>query len=404
VSEGDYVQTGQMLFEIADLSQLWLDLDAYESDIGWIRLGQDVRFDVESYPGRSFEGTVAFIEPFLDESTRTVNVRVNVDNSEGLLKPGMLARGTVHPRIGPGGQVYAEDLAGKFISPMHPWIVKDAPGNCDICGMALVPAEELGYATSPQAGEPPMLVPAGAVLRTGKRAVVYVEKENAGQAAYEGREITLGPRTNDGFIVFDGLREGERVVSNGAFKIDSALQIEAKPSMMNPAPVLVGADDEAAGHAHGGHGQSTPQTPPADDAGMVPVEQAVAALGPYLALQEALAADNLEGAQEALRDMMAATGHSGPLPGIIHAMLAAADIDALRKPLFDKLSASMIEVVKAHPDRFPTLLQMHCPMVYRDRGADWLQRERPLRNPYFGAMMLSCGEVTATLGQQSQPD
>src|SRR5690606_24290744 len=106
-------------------------------------------------------------------------------------------------------------------------------GQCDICGMDLVPAGELGYHPEPVAAEAPLVVPSSAVLRTGKRAVVYVEAPNSEKPTYEGREIVLGPHTTEGFIVFDGLNAGERVVTQGAFKLDSSLQLQAKPSMMN---------------------------------------------------------------------------------------------------------------------------------------------------------------------------
>lgn len=385
VNEGDYVETGQVLFEIVDLSHLWLVLQAYESDIGWIRLGQRAQFTVEAYPGRTFEGVVAFVEPYLDEMTRTVEVRVNVANPDGLLKPGMLARGHVQPRVGPEGQVYADYLAGKFVSPMHPWIVKDAPGQCDVCGMDLVPAAQLGYEPEPVDGEPPLLVPASAVLRTGKRAVVYVEIPAAEEPSYEGREIVLGPRTREGFIVLGGLAAGERVVTQGAFKIDSSLQIQARPSMMNP---------EAAPSPQSETSQPT--------ALQLSPEQGLAILPHYLNLQNALASDDLAGAQEALQNMMSLTGHHGPLPDFLHRLLAAEDLDALRRPHFEQLSEALIGAVKAEPAAFPPVLQMHCPMVYPDRGADWLQAGEPLRNPYFGASMLSCGETIATLGNASE--
>jgi Cu(I)/Ag(I) efflux system membrane fusion protein len=132
-----------------DLSELWLYLDAYESDLTWLRYGQDVAFTVESFPGETFHGRIAFIEPEVTRETRTISVRVNVANSDGRLKPGMFARAIVEARMAAGGKVYAPEFAGKWISPMHPEIVKDGPGSCDVCGMALVPAEELGYVSAP---------------------------------------------------------------------------------------------------------------------------------------------------------------------------------------------------------------------------------------------------------------
>ncbi len=234
VKEGDYLQTGTGFFKIADLSKLWVFLDAYESDIAWIRYGQKVAFEVEAYPGEIFHGIIAFINPVMDRDTRTIKVRVNVTNEDGRLKPGMFVRATISSSIAEGGNVISRDLANKWIGPMHPEIVKEGPGNCNICGMPLVRAEALGYIEAKENVTAPLVVPTQAVLRTGKRAIVYVELPDRDKPTYEGREITLGSRADDVFIVKGGLMAGERVVVNGNFKIDSALQIQAKPSMMNP--------------------------------------------------------------------------------------------------------------------------------------------------------------------------
>ncbi len=231
-SEGMYVETGAMLFTIADLSKVWISLDAYASDLGMLRYGSRVEFTTEAYPGQTFEGTITFIDPMVHPNTRTADVRVIVDNSDGRLKPGMFVRATARPRISAGGQVMNADFSGKWISPMHPEIVKDEPGTCDVCGMALVKAESLGYVDSNEAGAP-LLVPATAVLKTGKRAVVYVEVPDRENPTYEGREVQLGLRAGDFYIVEAGLQEGDQVVTRGAFKLDAELQIQAKPSMMS---------------------------------------------------------------------------------------------------------------------------------------------------------------------------
>jgi Cu(I)/Ag(I) efflux system membrane fusion protein len=232
--QGDYVKTGQIVYEIADLSQLWVKLDAYESDLVWIRYGQDVEFTAEAYPGRKFEGRISFISPVLDPKTRTAKVRVNVKNEDALLKPGVFVHALVRSTIAAQGRVMDAQLAGKWICPMHPDVVKDKPGTCDICGMTLVTAKSLGYAVAAKDEEPPLLIPASAPLITGKRAVVYV-RIPGDEPRFEGREVVLGPRAGDQYIVNQGLREGELVVVNGAFKIDSAMQIQAKPSMMSPS-------------------------------------------------------------------------------------------------------------------------------------------------------------------------
>ncbi|MFP4283652.1 MAG: efflux RND transporter periplasmic adaptor subunit, partial [Opitutales bacterium] len=383
VQEGDYVQTGEPLFRIADLSELWLHLQAYESDLPFLRYGQAVEFSVEAFPGKTFTGQVAFLEPALDRRTRTLGVRVNVPNTDLQLRPGMFARASVKAQLAAGGEVVAPELAGKWISPMHPEIVKEGPGACDVCGMPLVPAEELGLVgTSDPAAEAPLVVPSSAVLRTGQRAVVYVELPDTERPTYEGREIVLGPRAGNHFVVLEGLEAGDAVVTHGAFKIDSALQIQAKPSMMSAS-----------------EGEDAPATPELE----IPLETAEAILPAYLELQDALASDALDAARTALQDMMAITGHHGPLPDLVHQMLAGEDLDALRRPHFETLSHALIETVDAHPDAFDrTLYRMHCPMVYPDRGADWIQADDQLRNPYFGAMMLKCGEVSETWNEGAE--
>ncbi len=252
VNEGQYVKTGDPLFKMADLSTVWLVLEAYESDLQWLRYAQNVSFQVEALPGRTFEGRIAFIDPNLDPLRRVTSVRVNVENPSLRLKPGMFAKAKVISPTSADGRVLDPSLAGKWVSPMHPEIVKDGPGQCDICGMDLVPAEQLGFIPNPSAAKEPLQVPASAVLRTGDRAVVYVRLSGGDGPSFEGREIVLGPLVGERYIVEAGLNEGDLVVTQGAFKLDSELQIRAKPSMMNPNAGLAerpahSAPDELAG-------------------------------------------------------------------------------------------------------------------------------------------------------------
>jgi Cu(I)/Ag(I) efflux system membrane fusion protein len=368
VKEGDYVKTGEPLFKIVDLSHLWAYLDAYESDLPWLRYGQDVTFTVEAMPGETFHGQIAFIEPEVNRKTRTVSIRVNVSNPDGKLMPGMFVRSRVDARLAEDGNVYAPEFAGKWISPMHPEIVKDGPGACDVCGMDLVPAEELGYvdnATKPA----PLIVPTSAVLRTGKRAVVYVEKPNAERPTYEGREIVLGPRAGEHYLVESGLAAGERVVTNGAFKIDSSLQIQAKPSMMSQSDAVLQ---------------------------VLSIAQAKVLLPDYYALQAALAKDNLAAAKQAIQALHA-NWKDGPMH-LLMPMLKADSLEAIRRPFFESISNIFIQAIQQPEyDGDDAIYLMHCPMVYEDRGADWLQASEPLQNPYFGSMMLTCGEVKETI-------
>jgi membrane fusion protein, copper/silver efflux system len=221
--EGDRVALGDRIYTVADLSQVWVHLDAYESDLTWLRYGQE------------FVGRIAFIQPVLNDKTRTVMVRVNMPNPDGRLKPEMFGHGIVHVRVGVGGRVVEPDLAGKWISPMHPEIIKDQSGECDICGMPLVPVESIGYLTSPEHEmAKPLVIPVSAALVTGRRAIVYVEVPDTEIPTFEGREIVLGPRAGDYYVVRSGMGLGELVVTHGNFKLDSEIQLQAKPSMMTP--------------------------------------------------------------------------------------------------------------------------------------------------------------------------
>lgn len=387
VSDGDYVETGSVLFQIADLSTVWVVLDAYEIDKPWLRFGQRVTFTAEAVPGRTFEGRISFIPPVLDPETRTFKIRVNVPNEALLLRPGMFVTGMVHARVAGDGIVLDPDLEGKWISPMHPEIVKDGPGQCDVCGMDLVPVSELGYTASAEVAEP-LMVPASAVLQTGRRAVVYVEVPDRDRPVYEGREIVLGPRAGDAFIVVSGLDEGERVVTNGAFKIDSALQLLAKPSMMS------GPDPDAPPDI-----ESSPEMK--------------AALGGllegYFPVWRALAGDDLASAKEAAQKLESATHQFHGLPGdkdsgdFFEKLLAdvsknargitqAEDIEQARM-VFEHLSNALIRAARAVglPAGFAVHLAF-CPMTFEGRRADWLQDDDELLNPYFGETMLRCGD------------
>jgi len=234
VNQGAYVDTGTKIYTIADLSEVWVKLDAYESDLVWLRYGQKVEIAVEAYPGEVFKGTISFISPTLDPQTRTIKLRVNVPNPDGKLKPEMFVHAIVRSKVAMGGNVMDPNMAGKWICPMHPSVVKETSGQCDICGMDLVTTESLGYVSAQQPKQAPLVIPATAPLITGKRAVVYVRLPDPNKPSFEGREVILGPRAGDYYIVESGLAEGDTVVTKGNFKIDSALQIQAKPSMMNP--------------------------------------------------------------------------------------------------------------------------------------------------------------------------
>jgi Cu(I)/Ag(I) efflux system membrane fusion protein len=360
----------------------------------------------------------------LDAMTRTVKVRVNVENADGRLKPGMFVRAVVRATVAAGGHVVSTDLAGKWMCPMHPEIVKDEPGTCDICGMPLVRAESLGYVSPEEAqAEAPLVIPASAPLLTGKRAVVYIAVPDK-PGTFEGREITLGPRAGDYYIVNAGLAEGESVVVNGSFKIDSAVQILAKPSMMSPEGGM-----PPPGHQHG---PTTPTTTPEETAATVEEAFTVPTAfktqlddvyAAYFDVQQALSHDALDGAKAGAGKVLGALDEvdmallDGPaheawmkeLGGLTKSAkaLAAAEAIADARAAFEPLSSSVYVVAK----RFGTsgaqaILRFHCPMAFDGRGADWLQNKAGTENPYFGSQMFTCGDQVEIVapGPSKEPD
>ena len=408
--EGMYVDEGTRIYTIADMSQVWVKLDAYESDLPWLHYGQKTVFTTEAYPGDEFEGRISFIDPVLDKMTRTVKVRVVVANPGGKLKPEMFVRAVVRAEVATGGRVMDPDLAGKWISPMHPEVVKDEPGPCDVCGMPLVKAEDLGYvAARPTPEDMPLVRPASAPLVTGTRAVAYVEVPGMEQPTYEGREIALGPRAGAFYLVRSGLREGDRVVTRGAFKIDSALQIQAKPSMMSP-PII-----EGSGHDHADEDVAMRYDAPPGFR-----EQLLDLYTTYLDVTAALASDNFEDAHDAVNSAGTALdsvdtallegdahtvwmGIREDLDASLDSMEKATEIEAVRKELPGLTDALSNAIVDLGLPPGETAYRVHCPMVFDGEGADWLQADTAVQNPYYGSMMLECGEVAGRLDAGGDP-
>ena len=209
--KGSYVNTGETIFNIANPKYMWARLDAYESDFPWIRIGQTAEFETDAFPGETFSGKVTYLDPYFDANTRTFKVGVLYMDPKARLKPNMLVRCSLQAQLTADG--------------------------------VRIPGRQ-GHAKAP------LVIPETAPLITGKRAVVYVEVPHQPDT-YESREVMLGPRAKGYYVVKAGLQKGERVVVNGNFKIDSAVQILAKPSMMEPR-----GGQSATGHYHGGAQQT----------------------------------------------------------------------------------------------------------------------------------------------------
>jgi len=353
--EGMYVKTGMAIYEVVDLSQLWVMLYAYEKDLPFIQLGQKVEMKIKALPDESIIGRVDFISPIINEQTRSGKIRINIDNRQGKLKPGMFVQAKIYAKI---------DSNGKIVNPNK---------------------KHKNY---------PIVIPASAPLITGKRAVVFVKLTDKDEPTYETREIILGPAAGDYYIVLKGLKEGEYVVTSGNFKIDSAMQLEDKLSMMNQK---IKKSDEKY---------------PASKEFHTSLSQLYSS---YFALRESLADDNFSKSKLNFKNIYQSVLKIQPDKKF--------DIDALLKWRsigkqinestqnynnienikilrynFEKISNAILDMEKyfGHSDS-SIYYEAFCPMAFDNRGAPWLQNFKQIDNPYFGASMLRCGEIKKTM-------
>lgn len=398
-AQGDYVETGDAVYRLADLSRLWAQLEVYESDLPWLRVGLPARFTSQGLLDEEFVGTVTFIDPAINPQTRTARVRVEIPNSNGRLKPGMFVRGTV------GGEA-----ASAHAPPSH---------------------GDVGHDEAARAGGGSLVIPASAPLITGRRAVVYVQLPDTERPTYEPRDVLLGSRAGDWYSVEEGLSEGELVVVRGAFKIDSELQIRGRPSMMQPEG---GAPP---GHDHGGGGDQDARAayagpgvrPVAPDRRAEPPSAAPEAFRSQLgqlveaqfALVRALADDDPDAARGVLLDIDAA------LHSVDASVLAAGDdrrtwnraASAMHDALTELGRAPGLDGQRRHFETFSDGLtdsvqafgivgtgpvhRAMCPMV-QGRDGYWLQAGEVVANPYYGAAMLRCGAIIETLATSDGHD
>lgn len=422
--QGMYVNEGEMLYKVADLSVVWVWLEAYESDLPFIRYGQDVEIHTPAFGNEKFAGMVSFIEPVLNDQTRTARVRVQVDNHDYMLKPNMIVRAVIQARVGAsGGIVPAQKLLGKWICPRHPEVVRDQPGRCDESGLALLSTEALGYVTQSEP-QPALLVPASAVLFTGKRGFVYRQDKDGKKAEFTGVEVELGPRAGDDYVIKSGLQEGERVASHGAFRIDSALQLMGKPSMMHPALTAEQSSPKTTDAPLQTDGKIAPAPEEHPGPAAVPMlnapasfkEDIVKLFRQYYLFQRALGDDDFALAQREMAAVAAATAllNAAPLtPGSDARALwdksaarltelgknaaASKDIEELRV-VFVPVSA-VFEGLARGFGPFPGLdiRRAFCPMAFGNNGAYWLQEGTIIHNPYEGRRMLKCGSLKEQL-------
>ncbi len=190
IYEGQFVKEGDKLFELADFFIMWFQFDLYERDFAWVRVGQELEITVPSVPGKKFVAPITFIDPNLNDMTRSARVRVELQNPM-LTVQGKSRRELLH-------KTYAEAV-----------VKLDTPEV--------------------------LTIPRSAVLHTGERVVVYVDK---GGGAYEQRRVKLGRAGDEHWEILDGVKAGERVVTTGNLLIDGQAQLNSQADE-SPAPMPV---------------------------------------------------------------------------------------------------------------------------------------------------------------------
>lgn len=365
VTIGNYVKEGSPLFEVIDLSRVWIMFDAYESDLPWIKMGDKISFTLQSLPGKTYSAKVSYIDPFIDAKTRVAQVRIEMQNSNLKFKPEMFVNGILQSKTASNSKQ--------------------------------------------------LLIPKTSILWTGKRAVVYVRVPNRETPSFIYREIILGAESGSFYVVANGLGEGEEIASNGVFKIDASAQLLGKPSMMNPNGGKV-----STGHNHGGTEMTNKEMEAMDnEKSDISFSKNVddkfktqlgAFVNSYFKMKDAFVATDektvekeANNALSALKnvDMKLLKGDAHiewmkllkPIKENLNGIISMKGIE-MKRSHFSIVSNKTTEAIESfgiHTDE-PVYLEF-CPMAFDNKGGFWISKDKKIRNPYFGDKMLKCGEV-----------
>ena len=355
---GDYVKEGDPLYTIVDLSELWLIIDVYESELPFVKPGQEVTATTPAVPGKVFTGIVELVNHHIDPNTRTAQVRVVFSDASEYMET----------TPGADGKMRHQHL-----------LMPDMWMNAEI-------ERDLGEQ---------LTVPASAIFDTGKQQYVFYEQS---EGVFVPALVELGPNVGERQVIGSGVKAGDAVVVDGNFLLDSESQLKAAASgPMEEAPKEMAEMD------------MTPKQPlPKDSA-----EAVEKLLTSYEKVRGILAQDSIEGIAPAAEQMKAALAQLRS-PQLMPAerkdayeeklaelercvaVLPPPDLESARKQ-FGAISAALIDLFKSFPPPLEQPLHVvHCPM-WTKSPANWLQAEKEIQNPFMGQQMLSCGEVKSTI-------
>ncbi len=346
VELGDYVDRGMPIYEIADLSALWVLFDVYESDLPWVSVGDEVSYTVQSLPGETFKGTITFIDPLINPQTRVATARVEVKNSDDKLKPEMFVSGVI------------KNNTSKSAS-------KD------------------------------IIIPKSAVMWTGERSIVYIKSNLDNKVNFTLRNVILGPSLGDTYVIKEGIEDGDEIVVKGTFTVDAASQLAGKPSMMNVFVPKVNDDDI--------------KNLDRISVSSIFQEQLNDVFKAYLKIKDALVKDDFEGAKQSAKKLaerlkqvnmellkeknahMNWMSSEEKIKTSVEQILNANNIGEARMS-FRYLSLSLTNVIKIFGIN-QTIYSQFCPMANDNKGAYWLSLDKEIYNPYFGDAMIKCGST-----------
>jgi Cu(I)/Ag(I) efflux system membrane fusion protein len=379
VNTGDHVSQGTVLFDIADLSKVWIMFDAYESDLQFLRKGEKISFTLQALPGIEFSGNIIFIDPVIDPVTRVAKVRVETGNKSGKLKPEMFATGIVSTTL----NEYKDN----------------------------------------------MIIPKTAVLWTGKRSIVYVKQPDTDEPIFKIREIGLGPMLGESYVITDGLSEGEEIVTSGTFSVDAAAQLEGKPSMMNPyggktssMPGMIMPGDSPSDSKSANDTSMTGMDMSGDHSKEIPKKMDVSLdftmqlntlFDQYIALKDAFVESDVKKAKQAAQKVRQALANvdmkllmevahvqwmdiSGNMDKQIKLIISSDNLEEQRSA-FSGFSNQFYKAIKTFGLMGKTVYYQFCPMAFNSEGAYWLSESNTIQNPYYGEKMIACGDTKEKL-------
>ncbi len=350
VSVGDYLRKGEVLFALQNLNSVWAEFDAYERDLGFLDIGNKIDFKVSSMTGHNFSGIIEFIDPIINPKTRIAKIRVSVKNTSNKLKPEMFISGNISSKVN---------------------------------------------------SESILIVPKTAVLWTGERSVVYVKVPDIELPSFEYKEVVLGESLGDSYVVKEGLHDGDEVVTNGAFVIDAASQLNNRASMMNRN---VKSPSNNLPAVLPNYIESTPKEFK---------NQLKDLTNSYLKLKNDLVNSDTNAATESIHqldkslsevDMTLVKEESHEywmkinqaLQTHVDLLKERKDIEEQRRQ-FSFISNQLIQSLRVYGVDNAKYYVQYCPMAFDNEGAEWLSQEDYVKNPYFGDKMMKCGTVQETI-------